>query len=81
MLVRLPEKGGVSICTIISDDNSNGRVKARNISNRGQLPAVVEEPKFLANPSHQKKVLARAIYNLASAPKRLSTLQREWWVI
>jgi hypothetical protein len=39
-----------------------------------KLLDVFEEPKFLANPSHQKRVFARAIYNLASAPKKPATL-------
>jgi hypothetical protein len=76
MLIRAPEKYGVSICTIISDDDSNGRAKARHITNGGLLPATVEEPKFLADPSHRKRVFARSIYNLASAPKKTSNITK-----
>jgi hypothetical protein len=76
MLIRAPEKYGVSICTIISDDDSNGRAKARHITNGGLLPATVEEPKFLADPSHRKRVFARSIYNLASAPKKTSNIAK-----
>jgi hypothetical protein len=43
MLIRAPEKYGVSICTIISDNNSNGRAKVRQITNGGLLPAAVDE--------------------------------------
>ncbi len=68
LLTRAPEHYSVSIGTIISDDDSNGRAKARHVVNGGQLPDYVEEPKFLADPSHQKCVLARSVYNLASAP-------------
>jgi hypothetical protein len=32
----------------------------------------VEEPTFLANPSHWKRVFARSIYNLASTPSKVS---------
>jgi hypothetical protein len=70
MLVRAPEKHNVSIAVIVSDDDSNGRAKAKHVSNGGKLPTIIEEPKFLADPSHQKRVFARAIYNLAAAPKK-----------
>jgi hypothetical protein len=52
MLSRAPELNSVSACTIISDDDSNGRAKAQHVSNGGKLPLHSEEPKFLANPSH-----------------------------
>jgi hypothetical protein len=54
MLERAPEKYNVSVCTIILDDDSNGRAKAQHVSNGGQLTQPVEEPRFLADPSHRK---------------------------
>jgi hypothetical protein len=77
MLERAPEKYNVSICTIFSDDDSNGRVKAQHDSNGGQLTQANEEPSFLADPSHRKRVFAHAIYNLTSAPKK-ARLQKGW---
>jgi len=58
------------ICTIISDNDSNGRAKVQHVSNGGQLEIAIEQPTFKANPSHHKWVFARAIYNLASAPQK-----------
>jgi ribosomal protein L37AE/L43A len=67
MLCHTPQEKGVSIKAIISDDDSNGRKKAQHIDRGGQLPTHVEEPNFFADPSHRKRVFARAIYNLANA--------------
>jgi hypothetical protein len=60
----------------ISDDDSNGRAKAQHVSNGGKLPLHLEEPKFLADPSHRKRVFAHAIYNLASAPVKVSKVTK-----
>jgi hypothetical protein len=76
MLIRAPEKHTVSICTIISDDDSNGRAKAQSINNGGKLLGGNEAQKFLADPSHRKRVFARAIYNLASASKKTSNVTK-----
>jgi len=76
MLERAPKKHNVSICTIISDDDSNGRAKAQFVSNGGQLRSAVEQPTFKADPSHRKRVFARAIYQLASAPKKTSNVTK-----
>jgi hypothetical protein len=76
MLQRAPKKNKISICTIISDDDSNGRAKARHINKGGKLLETVEEPEFLADPSHRKRVFARAIYNLASAPVKTSRVTK-----
>jgi len=53
ILTRMPE-WGVSVCTIISDDESNARAKAQHIRNGGQLTDNIKEPNFLADPSHRK---------------------------
>jgi len=76
MLERSAQKNNVSICTIISDDDSNGRAKAQYVSNGGQLTVAAEQPRFMADPSHRKRVFARAIYNLASAPKKTSKVTK-----
>jgi hypothetical protein len=76
MLSRAPELSSFSVCTIISDNDSNGRSKAQHVSNGGKLQENVEEPKFLANPSHRKRVFARAIYSLASAPVKVSKVTK-----
>jgi hypothetical protein len=76
MLSRIAEEKGVSICTVISDDDSNARAKARHVSNGGLLPLTVEEPRFLADPSHRKRVFARAIYNLSNLSAKISTVNK-----
>jgi hypothetical protein len=43
MLARAPEKLNVSNCTIVSDDDSNGRAKAQHVTNGGKLPVTIEE--------------------------------------
>jgi len=62
LLERSPEKYNVSICTIISDDDSKGRAKAQHVSNGGQLTLVIKEPSFFADPSHRKWIFACAVY-------------------
>jgi hypothetical protein len=76
MLIRMPEEKGISVCSIISDDDSCGRARARHTNNGGQLPANIEEVTFLADPSHRKRVFARAIYNLANAPMKTSAVTK-----
>jgi hypothetical protein len=76
MLIRMPEEKGVSICTIITDDDSNRRSKSRHVANGGILPMDVEEPQFRADPSHRKHVVARAIYNLSSLPMKRSAVTK-----
>ena len=76
MLIRMPEEKGISICTIITDDDSNGRSKSRHVTNGGVLPMHVEEPKFCADPSHRKRVVARAIYNLSNLLMKKSAVTK-----
>jgi hypothetical protein len=76
MLETAAEKNNIPICTIVSDDDLNGRAKAQHVRNGGQLQTALEQPKFKADPSHCKRVLARAIYNLASAPKKTSRVTK-----
>jgi hypothetical protein len=40
------------------------------------LLETVEEPEFLADPSHRKRIFARAIYNLSSAPVKTSRVTK-----
>jgi hypothetical protein len=76
MLIKMPEEKGVSICTIIMDDDSNGWSKSRHVENGGVLPPTVEEPVFRADPSHRKRVVTRAIYNLSNLPMKKVQLQK-----
>jgi hypothetical protein len=48
----MPEEKDVSICTIITDEDSNGRSKSRHANNGGVLPVDIEEASFCADPSH-----------------------------
>jgi len=76
ILKRSPKEKGGSICTIVTDDDSNGRAKSRHESNCGILPDHVEEPVFCADPSHRKRVFARPIHNLSSMPKKKSAITK-----
>lgn len=57
MLIRIPDEKGASISTIISNDDSNGRAKAKQINNGGAHPPHAEEPTFIADPSHRNTSL------------------------
>ncbi len=76
MIIRMPDEKGASISTISSDDDSNGRAKAQHISNGGALPPHIEQPTFMVDSSHRKRVFARAIYNLANAPVSIAECQK-----
>jgi hypothetical protein len=70
MLIRMSEEEGVSICTIITDNDYNGRSKSCHVENGGVLPLNVEEPAFHSDPSHHKCIVAKAIYNLSNLPMK-----------
>jgi hypothetical protein len=72
----MPEEKGASVCIIISDDDSNAQAKAQNVTDGGVLPDGIEEPQFLADPSHRKRVFARHIYNLANAPVKINSVTK-----
>jgi len=76
MLTRMVDEKGVSICTIITDVDSNGRSKSRHVDNGGVLPDHIEEPMFCADPSHRKRVFARPIYNLSNLPKKKNAVTK-----
>jgi hypothetical protein len=40
------------------------------------LPLTVEEPRFLTDPSHWKRVFARSIYNLSNLSAKISTVNK-----
>jgi hypothetical protein len=46
MLIRMMEDEGVSIHTIVTDDDSNVRSKAWHVANGGELPNHVAELTF-----------------------------------
>ena len=77
MLSQILGEKGVSVCTIVSDKDSNARAKAHHIQNGGWLTKDIEETKLLADPSGHKRVFACAIYNLASAPVKVSKVDAE----
>jgi hypothetical protein len=76
MLNRDPQEKGVSICTIISDDDSNARAKARHEMNGDILPLTIEEPQFCTDPSHRICVFAKSMYNIANASTKISTVNK-----
>jgi hypothetical protein len=76
MLVRVSEEKNISVFTIISDDDSNARAKARHESNAWILPLTVEEPQFKADLSHCKRVFVKGIYNLTNASVKVSKVKK-----
>jgi hypothetical protein len=76
MLIRMSEEEGVSICTIITDNDYNGRSKSCHVENGGVLPLNVEEPAFHSDPSHHKCIVAKAIYNLSNLPMKNSAVTK-----
>ena len=61
---------------IVADDDSTMRALLRwfsIINKRGRLPTEIPEPEWLADPSHRTKVIAKPIFNLANASKKISS--------
>lgn len=50
MLIQMPDEKHMTICTVISNDDSNGRAKSCHKENGGELFNTVKEPTFLAAP-------------------------------
>lgn len=71
--------GDVFIEHIVADDDSTMRSllqhKSEN-SKKGKLKKSVDVPKWLADPSHRTKVVAKPIYALAAAPKSKSLVTK-----
>ena len=79
MAVKAPEQGFV-LATIVSDDDSTMRAHLKHAGvgeNKGKLPLWIYSPEFLADPSHQKKIVAKHFYALASAPVSSSRVTNE----
>ena len=77
MVMRSVSSGFIVKC-IVSDDDSVMRAHLRHVKNpndkkdKGKLPIWFYEPKFLADPTHRKKVVASHFYKLTSLPVRKS---------
>ena len=70
MAVNAPKQGFV-LAVIVFDDDSTMRAHLQYPhvgDKKGKLPLWIYSPEFLADPSHQKKVVAKHFYALASAP-------------
>ena len=71
--IYLQSKGALYCKEIIADDDST--MKAHCSHAKG-LDKVIPEPKFLADPSHRCKVVAKPMYKLANAPKKTSLVTK-----
>ena len=76
MLLRAPDRG-YTIGTVVADDDSGIRKKARLKEDGGVLPAGFKVPKFLADPSHRIKVFGKYIYKLKNLPLKVSPVRHE----
>ena len=65
------------IGTVVADDDSSMRKKARLQEDEGVLPAGFEIPNFLADPSHRIKVFGKYIYKLKNLPLKVSPVRNE----
>jgi hypothetical protein len=74
MLIRMLEEKGVSIFTIISDNDSYGRVKPQHVKNGGLLPLNVEEP----NPIKNGCLQGPSTILLCNAPVKTSNITKGW---
>lgn len=84
MVIRLHDEKNVRINSITADDDTtmiahlthplisnNGKQ-----TNKGRLPTHIPIPIHQADPSHRKKVIGTHLYALATAPKKVSTVQK-----
>ena len=71
--IYLQSKGALYCKEIIADDDST--MKAHCSHAKG-LDKIIPEPKFLADPSHRCKVVAKPMYKLANAPKKTSLVTK-----
>ena len=76
MLLRAPERGYM-IGTVVADDDSGIRKKARLQEDEGVLPTGFKIPNFLADPSHRIKVFGKYIYKLKNLPLKVSPVRNE----
>lgn len=71
--------GKIYIKYIVADDDSTMRSLLKHHTEEqksGKLEREVIEPKWLADPSHRTKVVAKPIYALANAPKAKSLVTK-----
>ena len=61
--------GLVYINELVTDDDSTMRAHLKNISNGGKLPYIINEPQFLADPSHRVKVMCKPLFAMVTESK------------
>ena len=64
----------IHLKAVVADDDSSMRalLKYRYINPKGRLPEEMNEPDWLVDLSHQTKVVAKPIYQLAGLSKKIS---------
>ena len=60
--------------TVVADDDSSMRALLKHRCNnpKGRLPEEMNEPDWLADPSHRTKVVAKPIYQLTALSNKIS---------
>ena len=71
LVIKIHEmfKGLVYVKEIITDNDSTMRSHLKNIMNGGKLPDTIIQPIFLADPSHQIKVMCKPVFAMISKTK------------
>ena len=76
LITKLDEdtKSSVYVEALVTDDDASTRAILTHptVRGKGKLPAHIPQPRFLADPSHRTKVVAKAIFVLAHLPKSQS---------
>jgi len=64
----------IHLQAVVADDDSSMRALLKHRCNnpKGRLPEDMNEPDWLADPSHRTKVVAKPIYHLASLSNKIS---------
>ena len=68
--------GQLTLAAIVADDDSTMRSLLRRMSSenkKGRLSTEIPEPEWLIDPSHQTKIVANPIFNLANSSKKISS--------
>jgi hypothetical protein len=77
LLINVWETMGAYVKTLLMDDDSSTEAKCKHRksyakADKGELPAHIPEPTFLADPNHRVKVIGKKVFALVQKPKAVS---------
>ena len=62
--------GKINIGQLVTDDDSTLRQHCSSVENGGKLRTEINQPTFLADPSHRCKVMLKKIFGLVTATRK-----------